>query len=77
MLCRHGGQASLDGDLREDTAAAVCSEGNTGQHVGTPGRSTQVASFLYDMYLDDEDLEAFMASVDVKGAFPNTPHRLI
>ena len=41
-----------------------------------PGRSTQEASFLYDMYLDDEDLEAFMASVDVKGAFPNTPHRL-
>ena len=41
------------------------------------GRSTQEASFLYDMYLDDEDLEAFMASVDVKGAFPNTPHRLI
>ena len=32
---------------------------------------------LTDMYLDDEDLEAFMASVDVKGAFPNTPHRLI
>ena len=42
-----------------------------------PGRSTQEASFLYDMYLDDEDLEAFMASVDVKGVFPNTPHRLI
>ena len=41
------------------------------------GRSTQEASFLYDMYLDDEDLEAFMASVDVKGAFPNTPRRLI
>ena len=42
-----------------------------------PGRSTQEASFLYSMYLDDEDLDAFMASVDVKGAFPNTPHRLI
>ena len=42
-----------------------------------PGRSTQEASFLYDMYLDDEHLEAFMASVDVKGAFPNTPQRLI
>ena len=42
-----------------------------------PGRSTQEASFLYDMYLDDVDLEAFMASMDVKGAFPNTPHRLI
>ena len=41
------------------------------------GRSTQEASFLYDMYLDDEDLEAFMASVAVEGAFPNTPHRLI
>ena len=40
-------------------------------------RSTQQATFLYDMYLDDEDLEAFMASVDVKGAFPNTPNRLI
>ena len=42
-----------------------------------PGGSTQESSFLYDMYLDDEDLEAFMASVDLKGAFPNTPHRLI
>ena len=42
-----------------------------------PGWSTQEASFLYDMYLDDEDLEAFMASVDVKGTFSNTPHRLI
>ena len=42
-----------------------------------PGRSTQEASFLYDMYLDHEDLDAFMASVDVKGAFPNMPHRLI
>ena len=41
-----------------------------------PRRFTQKASFLYDMYLDDEDLEAFMVSVDVKGAFPNTPHRL-
>ena len=41
------------------------------------GRSTQEASFLYDMYLDDEDLEAFIASVDVKGAFLNTPRRLI
>ena len=42
-----------------------------------PGRSTQEASFLYDMYLDDEDVGAFMASVDVNGAFSNTPHRLI
>ena len=42
-----------------------------------PGRSTQEASFLYDMYLDDEDLDAFMASVDLRGAFPDTPHRLI
>ena len=41
-----------------------------------PGRSTQEASFLWDMYLHDENLEAFMASVDVKGAFLNTPHRL-
>ena len=43
----------------------------------SPGRSTQEASFLYDMYLDDEDLEAFMASIDVKGAFPKRPHRLL
>ena len=42
-----------------------------------PSRSTQEASFSYDMYLDVEDLEAFMASVDVKVAFPYTPHRLI
>ena len=42
-----------------------------------PGRPTQEASFLYDMYLDDEDLGAFMASLDVKGAFPNRPHRLV
>ena len=42
-----------------------------------PGRSTQEASFLYDMYLNNEELEAVMASVDLKGAFPDTPHRLI
>ena len=42
-----------------------------------PGRSTQEASFLYDMYLDDEHLQSFMASVDVKRASSNTPHRLI
>ena len=34
MLCRLGGQAGLDGDLREDTGAAVCSGGHTGQYVG-------------------------------------------
>ena len=34
MLCRHRGQAGLDGDLWEDTAAAVCSEGHTRQYVG-------------------------------------------
>ena len=34
MLCRHGGQARLDGDLWEDTAADVCSGSHTGQHVG-------------------------------------------
>ena len=55
-------------------AAGVISDNMWGS---VPGRSTQEASLLYDMYLDDEDLEAFMASVDVKGAFPNTPHRLI
>ena len=42
-----------------------------------PGRSTQEASFLYDMYLDDEHLKALITSMKVKGAFPNTPHRLI
>ena len=29
------------------------------------------------MYLDDEDIEAFIASVDAKGAFLNTLHRLM
>ena len=29
------------------------------------------------MYLDDEDLEAFMASLDVKVAFPSTSDRRI
>ena len=38
--------------------------------VSLPGRSTQEASFLYNIYLDDEDLEAYMASVDVKGGSP-------
>ena len=41
-----------------------------------PGRSTQEASFLYDMYLDAENLEPFMALVDVKEPFPNNLHRL-
>ena len=40
-------------------------------------RSAQEAGFLYDMYLDDQELEAFMAFVDVKGAFSKKPHRLI
>ena len=34
MLCHHRSQAGLDDDLREDTAAAVCSGGHTGQYVG-------------------------------------------
>ena len=55
-------------------AAGVIPDNMSGS---VPGRSTQEASFLYDMYLDDKHLEAFMASVDVRGAFPNTPHRLI
>ena len=36
VLCRHRGQAGLDGDLREDTPAAVCGRGHTGQHVAVP-----------------------------------------
>ena len=55
-------------------AAGVISDNMS---VSVPDRSTQEASFLYDMYLDDEDLEAFMASVNVNGAFPNMPHGLI
>ena len=54
-------------------AAGVIPENMLGS---VPGRSTQEGSFLYDIYLDDEDLEAFMASVDVKGALPNRPHKL-
>ena len=34
MMCHHGGQACPDGDLREDTPAAVCGGGHIGQHVG-------------------------------------------
>ena len=45
--------------------------------VSVLGTSTQEASFLYDMYLDSENLGGFMAPVDVKRAFPETPHRLI
>ena len=41
-----------------------------------PGRSTQESSFLYHMRRDEEELEAFMASVDVEKALPNTPDRL-
>ena len=68
----------MDGDLREDTAAAVCGRGHTGQHRGSvPGRSTQEARVLYSMHLKDEELEGVMASVDVKGAIPNAPHGLI
>ena len=42
-----------------------------------PGTSTQEASILYHMHLDDEDLKAFITSVNVKAAFGCTPHRLI
>jgi hypothetical protein len=41
------------------------------------GSTIRKAKFLYDMMLDDETREAFMASVDVKGGFLNTPHQLI
>ena len=59
---------------RRPYAAAVITDNRSGS---VPGRSTQEASFLYDIYLDDEELEVFIVSVDVKGAFCNMQHRLI
>ena len=63
------------GRIRRQPYAAEVIQDN--MWLSVPGRSTQEASFLYDIYLDDEDLEVFMASVDVKGALPNTAYRLI
>ena len=48
-----------------------------GQKASPTRKIKPQTSNLYDMYLGDEYLETFTASVDVKGAFPNTPHRFI
>ena len=48
-------------------AAGVIPDNTSGS---VPGRSTQEAGVLCNMYLDDEDLEAFMASVDVNRGVP-------
>ena len=78
MLCRHRAKLVwmvVFGRIQWRLYAAGVIPDNMWGSV--PGRSTQEASFSYDMYLVDEDLEAFIASVDVKGVFPNMQHRLI
>ena len=41
------------------------------------GRSPHEAIFLQDTALDMNPYEMIVASLDVQGAFPHTPHRLL
>ena len=42
-----------------------------------PGRSPLEAIFLQDAVVDMDPISLIITSLDVKGAFPNTPHRLL
>ena len=42
-----------------------------------PGRSPLEAIFLQDTVVDMDPISLIITSLDVKGAFPNTPHRLL
>ena len=41
------------------------------------GRSPLEATFMQDAVLDMDPISLIITSLDVKGAFPNTPHRLL
>ena len=42
-----------------------------------PGRSPLEAIFMQDAVVDMDQISLIITSLDVKGAFPNTPHRLL
>ena len=42
-----------------------------------PGRSPLEAIFMQDAVVDTDPISLIITSLDVKGAFPNTPHRLL
>ena len=42
-----------------------------------PGRSPLEAMFMQDAVVDMDPISLIITSLDVKGAFPNTPHRLL
>ena len=42
-----------------------------------PGRSPLEAIFIQDAVVDMDPISLIITSLDVKGAFPNTPHRLL
>ena len=42
-----------------------------------PGRSPLEAIFMQDAVVDMDPISLIIMSLDVKGAFPNTPHRLL
>ena len=42
-----------------------------------PGRSPLEAIFMQDAVVDMDPISLIITSLDVKGAFPNTPHRLL
>ena len=44
---------------------------------GIPGRSPLEAIFMQDAVVDMDRISLIITSLDVKGAFPNTPHRLL
>ena len=45
--------------------------------VAIPGRSPLEAIFMQDAMADIDPISLIITSLDVKGAFPNTPHRLL
>ena len=42
-----------------------------------PGRLPLEATFMQDTVVDMDLISLIITSLDVKGAFPNTPHRLL
>ena len=48
-----------------------------GMRGAIPGRLPPEATFLQDAVVDMDRISLIITSLDVKGAFPNTPHRLL
>ena len=75
-LCGHGGQNRLDHPPTPHPPPP--GPPHTSQPLGaTPGRSPHEAIFLQDTIADMDPVDLIIASLDVKGAFPNTTWLLL